>query len=216
MFRDAGGGPMNDMVAALAADLRELRRESGSPSYADLARKTGVPRSTLHDALRGQRLPSLETTLAVAAVCGGDPVVWKRRWMATRAAVEENGRAAPAKPVRTDEETAAPDVPERRRIRWPAIVVAAAVLVATGVAGVLFLHPFASCSPVREYRVDAAGAVLNATGTPIGDVATGDTLDVASLAHDRYPHRYFGTVRRTGVHGYVDEAKLTFVKETCV
>jgi DNA-binding XRE family transcriptional regulator len=198
----------DNLVAALACDLRELRRAAGSPSYADLARKTGVPRSTLHDGLTGRRLPSLETTLAVAAICGGDSVEWKRRWMAARTSVDEPARPRVEEPV--------PDVPGRRR--WPrsAILVAVVVvLVAVGVTAAVFVRSSAACSPVREYRVDTAGAVLSGTGATIGATVAGDIIDVTSLTHDRYPHRYLGTVQRTGVNGYVDEAKLTFVAETC-
>ncbi|GAA1658923.1 hypothetical protein GCM10009765_05300 [Fodinicola feengrottensis] len=191
------------ICAQLAADLRELRRAAGSPSYVELARKTGVPRSTLHDGLTGRRLPSLETTLAVAAVCGGDSVEWKRRWVAARASMEE--------PTRTPAEE--PNVPHRRR--WALVIAGILVLVAVGVTAAVFVRSSAACSPVREYRIDAAGAVLSGTGATIGAVVAGDTFDVTSLAHDRYPHRYLGTVRRTRVHGYVDEAKLTFVRETC-
>lgn len=188
-----------DQVATLAADLRELRRAAGSPSYTDLARKTGVPRSTLHDGLTGRRLPSLETTLAVATICGGDPVTWKRRWVAARTSVDEP-------PLDNT-------VPRRRRLAL--VIAAVVVLLAAGVTTAAFVRASAACSPVREYRVDTPGAVLSATGATIGATVAGDTVDVATLTHDRYPHRYLATVRRTGVHGYVDEAKLTFVAETC-
>jgi transcriptional regulator with XRE-family HTH domain len=208
------------LVATLAAELRELRRAAGSPSYAELARKTGVPRSTLHDGLTGRRLPSLETTLAVAAVCGGDSVEWKRRWMAARASVEEPGTAlaSPAAAPSSDavpSSDAAPSSGGRRWSRSAIVVASVVVLIAVGITAAVLVRSSAACSPVREYQVDSAGAVLSGTGATIGDIVAGDTVEVTSLSHDRYPHRYLGTVRRTGVHGYVDEARLTFVAETC-
>jgi tetratricopeptide (TPR) repeat protein/transcriptional regulator with XRE-family HTH domain len=66
---------------AFASDLESVRRIAGL-SLRDLVRSTGIPRSTLSDALAGRRMPRLETVLAVVRACGVDPDPWRRRWAA--------------------------------------------------------------------------------------------------------------------------------------
>jgi transcriptional regulator with XRE-family HTH domain len=79
----------------LGVDLDELRLLGGL-SYRELARRTGCARSTLHDALTGRRFPRLDTVLAIARACGGDPARWRLRWVA---ACRRNSRS----PHRTDD-----------------------------------------------------------------------------------------------------------------
>jgi transcriptional regulator with XRE-family HTH domain len=67
--------------ADFAADLESMRRAVGL-SLRELARSTGIPRSTLSDALAGRRMPRLETVLAIARACGADPDPWRRWWAA--------------------------------------------------------------------------------------------------------------------------------------
>lgn len=62
-----------------AADLDALRHGVGL-SLRDLVQASGIPRSTLSDALSGRRLPRLATVLAVARACGADPAPWRHRW----------------------------------------------------------------------------------------------------------------------------------------
>lgn len=64
-----------------AADLDSMRLTVGL-SLRELVRSTGIPRSTLSDALAGRRMPRLETVLAIARACGGDTDLWRRRWAA--------------------------------------------------------------------------------------------------------------------------------------
>jgi hypothetical protein len=73
-----------------------------------------------------------------------------------------------------------------------------------------------SCAPLRQYRVLTGGNVLAAGGEVVATVVAGDVFD-ASTTHGTpyYAHRYYGTVLRTGVWGYVDSKKLQFVKDTC-
>jgi WD40 repeat protein/transcriptional regulator with XRE-family HTH domain len=73
---DPEAGP----VQRLAYELRKLRAGAGSPTYRELARKAGFSVSVLSRAAAGERLPSREVVLAYAAVCGGDPETWERRW----------------------------------------------------------------------------------------------------------------------------------------
>jgi tetratricopeptide (TPR) repeat protein/transcriptional regulator with XRE-family HTH domain len=62
-----------------AADLASLRLGAGL-SLRALVTSSGIPRSTLSDALAGRRTPRLETVLAIVRVCGADPDPWRRRW----------------------------------------------------------------------------------------------------------------------------------------
>ncbi|GAB3886200.1 hypothetical protein GCM10029964_050100 [Kibdelosporangium lantanae] len=232
----------NQTVSTFVADLRELRRRNGMPSYAELARRTGCPRSTLHDALRGNRLPALELTKAFVKACGEPDDVWEKRWVEAAAEVD-TGHPKPSdqppdahqrssthplpdthQAPNADKPPAAGERPARRlrparsvrsarSVRLP-VVIAAVGLAAAGGAVAVWVST-GSCEPTREYVVSQQGAVLDATGVPVGEVQQGDVVRVASLAHDRYPHRYFATVTHTNVNGYVDEAKLTFNSTTC-
>jgi hypothetical protein len=199
-------------VEAFAADLRELRRTAGQPSYKELERRTGVPRSTLHDGLSGRRLPSQAVTLSVVGALRGDEAAWRERWTALRATLDnEPDPAADPAPAST---TPAGDSwrPARRVVL---VVVGVVLVVGGGVAGAVVWAGRGPCTVVREYRANSDGAVLNADGKVIGQTRAGDTIEVRSLAHDRYAHRYYGTDLRTGGRGYVDEARLAFRTQRC-
>ncbi|ADG76504.1 hypothetical protein Cfla_3633 [Cellulomonas flavigena DSM 20109] len=71
----------NTAVAAFAEDLRRLRSDAGSPTYRELARYALFSASVLSSAASGQRLPSLQVTLAFVAACGGDREAWRNRWL---------------------------------------------------------------------------------------------------------------------------------------
>lgn len=85
----------------LAAELRELRRAAGLPTYRELARRTGGQYSaaTLSRAASGGRLPSLACTLAYAEACGAAREEWARRWR--RAAAEVRGDRSGRPPRRS-------------------------------------------------------------------------------------------------------------------
>ena len=88
VWREAGVDPqrINDATGLLDL-LRRLRVSAGNPSLAMLSRRTGVPRSTLHDALSPKRstLPPWELVRKLVVACGCDPeqvrclsLAWKR------------------------------------------------------------------------------------------------------------------------------------------
>jgi|SRR5689334_10863127 len=99
-------------VAVFAQGLRDLRLEAGNPSYRALAARTHFASSTLSTAASGNRLPSLQVTLAYVRACRGDEEIWHRRWVETsrsitnhevlarnNGAAEDHGRRAqPAPP----------------------------------------------------------------------------------------------------------------------
>lgn len=92
--------------AQFIADLNLLRAWAGSPSYAELARLSGIPRSTLADVLGNKRkwLPSLDLVVQVVKALGCTPSEAERwstawRWLATRHARRLAGSADAATPA---------------------------------------------------------------------------------------------------------------------
>jgi hypothetical protein len=82
------------------ARLRAFRRWSGAMSLRDLARRSGVPHSTLGDLFspRRSRLPRLEVVLAALRACGAHDMqvrAWERSWRELSAA---NGGVQPTDP----------------------------------------------------------------------------------------------------------------------
>jgi transcriptional regulator with XRE-family HTH domain len=88
---DPNGGP----AAAFGCALRELRRSAGEPTYAALAKRTGISSSALSEATRGRRLPSWPTVEAFVRGCGTDPQPWRPRWEAARDALQVADSASP-------------------------------------------------------------------------------------------------------------------------
>ncbi|MFE3635038.1 XRE family transcriptional regulator [Streptomyces sp. NPDC059168] len=78
-----GDGP----VVRFAAELRELRRAAGRPSYRELASRAHYSVATLSSAAAGRRLPSLEVTRGYVGACGGDVERWETLWHTTATAV---------------------------------------------------------------------------------------------------------------------------------
>lgn len=73
---DPDAGP----VERFANGLRELRVEAGGLTYRELAQRTRFSLSAVSEAARGERLPSLDVTLAYVEACGGDRDTWALRW----------------------------------------------------------------------------------------------------------------------------------------
>jgi transcriptional regulator with XRE-family HTH domain len=70
-----------------AAGLRELRNEAGSPTYRELAARSGLAPSTMWKAASGARFPSLRVTLEFVRACGGPTSTWHSRWIYLEMAV---------------------------------------------------------------------------------------------------------------------------------
>ncbi|MGF7235351.1 MAG: ATP-binding protein [Frankia sp.] len=76
-------------VADFVGALRALKAWSGDPSYDELRRRTGIPRSTLAEALSHRRggLPTLDVVRRLLAACRVPPAEaadWKRAWRRVR------------------------------------------------------------------------------------------------------------------------------------
>ncbi|MDH6133325.1 transcriptional regulator with XRE-family HTH domain [Kitasatospora sp. MAA4] len=152
---DAGAGPL----AVFALDLRELRRQAGSPPYRQLAARINYSASTLAEACAGRRLPSEAVLAAFVTACGGDAVEWERRRvrthrLITRPLVTVAEVVAEASPV-LDASPAPPQV--RRRVLGPLLAVLSALT-------------FSACVPGDSAASGASGA-SGATGAT-GALAT--------------------------------------------
>ncbi|MGX7824181.1 hypothetical protein ACTG9Q_03725 [Actinokineospora sp. 24-640] len=71
-------------MQTFAADLRALRRRSGTPDFASISRATGVPVEALAAAVAGRQLPEWATVAAFVHGCGGLPAQWRERWEQAR------------------------------------------------------------------------------------------------------------------------------------
>ncbi len=73
---DPAAGP----TQSFATRLRELRREAGDPSFAEMARRVHWGTTTLAAAARGDRLPTWSVTEGFVQALDGDVGVWRGRW----------------------------------------------------------------------------------------------------------------------------------------
>lgn len=128
-------GSWEQFVVALA-ELRVLR-EVG---YQSLQRRTGVPRSTLHDMLtlrRRSRTEVVHAVIEVFATDEGEATTWKRRWaqlqLAQRQPALAGDTAAVELPV---------DPPRKTAARAPVLLVAVLLAVITAGASVLVLRTY--------------------------------------------------------------------------
>lgn len=115
-----------ESLCQFAAELRELRRKAGSPTYREMAARVHYSASVLSQAASGRSLPTLAVTVAFVEACGGDRRPWERRWQATAAAVHAAGRrpaavgASPAGPV-TPGAAADPAGPQNEEAAGPGV-----------------------------------------------------------------------------------------------
>ncbi|MFJ6017655.1 helix-turn-helix domain-containing protein [Streptomyces sp. NPDC092952] len=84
------GDPVEHPAERFANGLRALRDSAGSPTYRQMAARTGQSPSALSNAAKGRQLPPLDVALAYVEACRGDRTEWERRWRAEKA---ELGRA---------------------------------------------------------------------------------------------------------------------------
>ncbi|MFD0267243.1 helix-turn-helix domain-containing protein [Streptomyces sp. NPDC127106] len=114
--------PGRDPLARFAHDLRELRRQAGSPPYRQLATRAHYSASTLAEAAAGKRLPGAAVLAAFVDACGGDAEEWERRRIATHRLITAPTPAplppaptpVPLPPAPTPAPTPAPAAPRRR------------------------------------------------------------------------------------------------------
>lgn len=219
--------PDNPHLAQFAAELRDLHRQAGKPTYRELQRSTGYGRTVLSEALNGNRLPTWPVTQALVQALGGDPDAWRPRWAVTAHALEDGDHPPQIRgadhrstvdpddaPSRSPQNPPMPvPAPTRRSWRWPAIG-ATAVLLAVAmviVAGLLLdqatsagTDPAAGLVGGRCMQVTAKDVRVFKTPENNEDIwaewARGTTFWVDP--HTSTPSRY-RTPLRNGHHGWV-------------
>jgi hypothetical protein len=102
-------------IVRFAADLRELRRHAGNPTYRELAETAHFSKASVAEATSGRRLPSWSITSAFVLACGGDVHEWHERWQAMRAGL---GRPVNRRPAADERSPASTDDPVLRRSRY--------------------------------------------------------------------------------------------------
>jgi transcriptional regulator with XRE-family HTH domain len=109
--------PIAGPLPRFAQELRKLRMEAGNPTYRALAKAAGYSATTLSEAAGGTRKPSLDVVLAFVGACGGDPDLWRERWIDLDAALRPEAvkLAEPTQPA-VQAETAASVEPTRSAV----------------------------------------------------------------------------------------------------
>ncbi|WP_239122935.1 NBR1-Ig-like domain-containing protein [Sphaerisporangium siamense] len=133
-----------EAIEDFAAALRELRKSVGNPPFREMSGRSGaISHTTLHEATKGNRLPSWETTVEFVKACDGDPAAYRERWeranLAVRSAGDSSLRAEPLVAPSPPDEIAGDDQPVppapggRRRARPTRAAVAVFATAAVGI-----------------------------------------------------------------------------------
>jgi hypothetical protein len=175
-----------EAVENFAAALAGLRESVGTPSFRVMAgRSKVISHTTLHEAVKGYRLPSWGTTAEFVKACGADPADYRERWEAanracspapTESATADRSSRTGRTPnrLRVDvplDRSPGPDAPRRRgRARYLVLGAAAAgVLAAGGVAWALAHRD--EPAPVRPPGFVAADCPVQQANPPAASPA---------------------------------------------
>ncbi|MEV6980071.1 NBR1-Ig-like domain-containing protein [Sphaerisporangium sp. NPDC051017] len=86
-----------EAIEDFAAALRELRKSVGNPPFREMSGRSGaISHTTLHEATKGNRLPSWETTVEFVKACGADPAAYHERWERANLAVRSANAGDPS------------------------------------------------------------------------------------------------------------------------
>ncbi|WP_260615451.1 NBR1-Ig-like domain-containing protein [Microbispora sp. KK1-11] len=86
-----------EAIEDFAAALRELRKSVGNPPFREMSGRSGaISHTTLHEATKGNRLPSWETTVEFVKACGADPAAYRERWEGANFAVRSASAGDPS------------------------------------------------------------------------------------------------------------------------
>lgn len=86
-----------ETIEDFAAALRELRKSIGNPPFREMSGRSGaISHTTLHEATKGNRLPSWETTVEFVKACGADPAAYRERWERANLAVRSASAGDPS------------------------------------------------------------------------------------------------------------------------
>ncbi|WP_051166287.1 NBR1-Ig-like domain-containing protein [Amycolatopsis orientalis] len=140
-------GDGQSAAEVLSAELAALRARAGNPSFRKMADRSGrISHTTLHEAVRGTRFPSWDTTREFVRACDADEQQWRRRWEELKGvppepepaevAIVKTVEATAAEPALITSEPAAPEKPRRRR-KYALAAVASVVVLLAGVAAIV-------------------------------------------------------------------------------
>lgn len=113
----SGQGPEEraEAIAAVVAQLERIRYDAGTPSFREMAKRSGaISHATLHDAVRGTRLPSWETTVEFVRACDSNPAEVRDTWARAQTVVRRRSRPSvppspPAPPSTPGDTASRPD-----------------------------------------------------------------------------------------------------------
>lgn len=172
-------GDGQSAAEVLSAELAALRARAGNPSFRKMADRSGrISHTTLHEAVRGTRFPSWDTTREFVRACDADEQQWRRRWEELKGvppepavpvveATEADIVKTAAEPVLISAEPAVPEKPRRRRKYALAAVASVVVLVAA--VGAIVVPKLKSGS-----LVDVGARVAGDNSKFVGDVTVPD------------------------------------------
>ncbi|MGW4398522.1 NBR1-Ig-like domain-containing protein [Amycolatopsis nivea] len=172
-------GDGQSAAEVLSAELAELRARAGNPSFRKMADRSGqISHTTLHEAVRGTRFPSWDTTREFVRACDADEQQWRRRWEELKGvppepevpvvdATEADIVKTAAEPVLISAEPVVPEKPRRRRKYALAAVAFVVVLVAA--VGAIVVPKLKSGS-----LVDVGARVPGDNSKFVGDVTVPD------------------------------------------
>lgn len=157
----------SELIQRFAADLRELRIAAGRPTYDRLGRLAGCSKSTVHQAVAGARLPSLDTTLGLVRALGGNEKQWRERWTATRQALDEQRSSSGEADLSGKRERPEKSEAYRRSRRVVVISLSLLVTVAAVAGGFLTRAVFFSPEPLDARQLPQSSSQL--CGSAISD-----------------------------------------------
>ncbi|MFB9931042.1 NBR1-Ig-like domain-containing protein [Amycolatopsis halotolerans] len=133
-------GDGQSAAEVLSAELAALRARAGNPSFRKMADRSGqISHTTLHEAVRGTRFPSWDTTREFVRACDADEQQWRRRWEELKGVPPEPEIAEPgeiaivnpaAERVLITSDPIAPEKPRRRKYALAAVAFVVVLLAA--------------------------------------------------------------------------------------
>ena len=109
-----------EAVEGFAAALADLRESVGTPSFRVMAgRSRVISHTTLHEAVKGYRLPSWGTTVEFVKACGADPADYRERWEAANRACSSAPAVSAASHPTSRAARSADRTPNRLRVDVP-------------------------------------------------------------------------------------------------
>ncbi|GAA3539928.1 hypothetical protein GCM10022222_24470 [Amycolatopsis ultiminotia] len=174
---DGADDPGRSPAQVLSAELAALRRKAGNPSFRKMAERSGrISHATLHEAVRGTRFPSWDTTREFVRACDSDELPWRLRWeelkglpLVADAEPDAAKRTEPQAntPPDTEPDTAPSGTPSAASGPEPAVVSP----VGDGVEPVISSAPAAGFRPRRLSRRKYALAMAAVVVLVLGAVA---------------------------------------------